>query len=224
MAGTKRVYAPRSASRPPAKKQIVSLGKQLMKFKETKRAVALSSTTPGVNGNYTQVINDYNSVEDSLQGDQGLLIGMNIRATVSATAGISSCMQYVRVLVLKGKRNETITSGTTLWLDAAQANGQAGTSAEVLALEQIVYPINRDGFVCKYDHVFTLATATGTPSGENIRFHQASIKLNEKIEIYDDVNGHSANYYICTYGCESDGTASSALVNVAVELLYKDRV
>lgn len=211
MKGTKRVYAQRSASRPGPKRQTVR--NQLMRLKETKRAVAFQTTDPsGANGNYTQLVGNYSTIEDRLDSDQGILTGMNVRITASSTG-----LDFVRVLILKDKRDATVSATSLLWLDYAQAQGQAATSTEVLAFEQMVYPINKDGFVVKYDRMFALT------SSDNV-VAEKFIKCNENIQIYDDSATHSANYFICCYGIKSDGTASTAIVNVGVELLFKDRV
>lgn len=221
MIGSKRVYAARTPSRPPAKRRALSVRRQLFKLKETKTAVKFHTVAPaGANGTMSQIISDYNSVNDALQSDEGLLLGMNVRCCVSWTSGGS---EFVRVLILKGKRDETITTGTPLWLDAATDEGRPGTSTEVLALEQMVYPINKDGFVVKYDHLFKIGNSTAG-AGPLVDFHQQFIRMNEKIQIYDDTNAHSANYFICVFGIKYDGTASSAVVNTGVELLFKDQV
>lgn len=225
MPGTKRVYGPRSSSTQPNKKQVVSVRRQLMKLKETKRAVATQlAATPGANGAFTQCITDWNAIDDGLQSDQGLLTGMSVRMEAHSTASSS---QLFRVLVLRSKRNDTITSGYPLFLDAAVDNGRPGSSNDVLAFEQMIYPLNLDGYVVKYDKTFNLTTQDDGSAGvadNSVVYDRQFIRCNETIQIYDDLNNHSCNYFIVTYGVNVFGTASTAVINTSVEFLFKDKV
>lgn len=218
----KRTYAPqRSASR-PAKTRAVSVRRQLFKLKETKHANSLLSVTEAgafvTTGAYGQVISDYRSVDDALQSDTGMLTRMDIAIGCSNSTAIPA---HVRVLIIKDKNNAALSATSLLWQDPNQSNGQAGTSSEVSALEQIFCPINTDGHVVKFDRMFALG---GTGNGAPIASAKASVALKEKITQFNDLTSHSANYYVCAFACERDGTAATINLDVMVTMHFKDLV
>lgn len=217
MKGTKRVYAPRTASRPAVKRQ--SIGRQLLRLKETKRLVTESAVSAyAAGGTYVQLFGDVNGLNDPLQGDQGLIVGAYVRILATASTSVGN---FARVLLIKGKRDQAIDENSLIWLDAAQSKGRSGTSTEVTLLEQMVAPINREGFVCKFDKALSVG---GTDEGPSTFLMEKYVPFSEIIQVYDDTGDHSANYYIAVFAHEADGTDSTINLRVQVELLYKDKV
>lgn len=215
----KRIYAPKPYTQTTTKRRAVSVRKQLMKFKETRRLVrAATVTTYAAGGTYTQMVTNWANLNDELQGDSGLLTGMKVRVITAALSGISN---YVRVVVLKGKRNQPIDASSKIWLDANQFQGAPADSTEVLTLEQYVAPFNLDGFVVKYDKVFAVS---GNDEGPSVFHAEQFIKMNEKIQLLDDTSAADPNYHIAIFNHEADGTAGTCRVDVQVEMLYKDLI
>lgn len=218
----KRVYAGAQQAAKKRKVRPLSIKKNLLKLKESKRRCAdTSGAGIAAGGAYLDVCQWNTTGYDDPSADMGYLVGVRIKLLLTETAAVGN---IVRMVLLKSKQVDDITSGSYLFLDCDTNLGTPGRpSTEVLAAEQIVFPINKDGFVVRHDssHV-TSATAAG-PS--NTCYEIYVPLYNEKFELpraaVEQATGH---YYVALFGIENDNTASTVNYYVSTELIYKDGV
>lgn len=219
MRRTKRVST--ETKEAPVPKRI-SISRQLMRLKETKRRVADASGTGIAVGGLFIDISQWNTAGyDTLEADRGYLVGVRIKAYFSASAAISN---VVRLVLLKSKQADDISSSSYMFLDADTTLGAPGrSSTEVLLAEQIVFPINKDAFVVKMDRLVNIG-ATGTSPDIHVLEKYIPFK-NEKFELpRAAVEQDTSHYYLAVFGIEGDGTASTANYAICTELLFKDGV
>lgn len=218
MRRNKRTQLESKSDQPSAKR--ISVSRTLMRMKETKRRViSASGTGLAVGGLYIDVSAWNNAGYDTLEADRGYLVGLRIKAYFSASAAVSN---VIRVMLVKSKNADDISSASYLFLDADSALGTPGRpSTEVLLSEQIVFPVNRDGFTVKFDKLIQIG-ASGTAPDVNVM--EAYVPLrNEKFELpRAAIEQDTSHYYLAVFGIEGDGTASTANYHITTELLFKD--
>lgn len=219
----KRVGAPLKT--PASKRQAVgSSKKSIMNLKETKRRVVTRENTPFTGmlagGEYIDITQWATAGYDDLAADRGYLKGCRIKGIFSSGA----VGNYVRVMLIKSKRAENLSSASYIFLDPAVAVGTPGRpSTEILLSDQIVAPVNRDGFVVKYDETFFIEPTAGGAQG--VHFDKYVSLNNEKFDLERaGISLSNAHYYVVMFSCEADNTASSVYFNVMAETLFKDGI
>lgn len=204
------------------KKQRKSIKKTLMSLKESKRRCTdMSGAGVAAGGAYLDVC-QWNSVGyDALSADMGYLVGIKIKVLLTETATVGNS---VRVMLLKSKQDDDISSGSYIFLDCDTDLGAPGRpSTEVLGAEQIVFPVNKDAFVIKHDSMHATSPVAGGPCV--VTFEKYISLRNEKFELpRAAVEQTNAHYYVAIFGAENDNTASTINYYVSAELIYKDGV
>lgn len=219
---SKRVGAPMKT--PAAKRQAVGSKKTIMNLKETKRRVVTRENTVGAGmlagGEYIDITQWATAGYDDLAADRGYLKGCRIKGVFSG----SNQGHFVRVMLIKSKRAENLSSASYIFLDPAVAVGTPGRpSTEILLSDQIVAPVNRDGFVVKYDETLFIEPSSTGAQGTMIDKY---ISLNnERFDLERaGISLSNAHYYLVMFAVEADNTASTLYFNVMAETLFKDGI